>query len=190
MHPLNTSFSKYAGWNVLQWFTAHPYEEIHVNRLSRELGIGTGTSSRLLRELLETGLLHRREVANASLYSLDNESGTVRELKRLRTVMELESGGVVESFLRHDDAIITLALYGSYASGENDARSDVDILLISGSNGEDYPAALKNVEKALGGEASLLKFSLTSWRKLKTDDPDFYGTVIANHVVLWGSQLP
>jgi predicted nucleotidyltransferase len=190
MQSLDAALSRYMGWNVLRWFVRNPSSEIHVKQFAREQQISSSTASELLKELHRAGLLERRRSANALFYSMDNSSLVSRQLKRLGTVMELERLRLPERFLTLDDAVISLVLYGSYASGENDFRSDIDLLVLTGSKRKDYSKALKGVERVIGCESSLLVFSLASWMKLKKEDPGFYGTVLGNHLVLYGSQLP
>lgn len=190
MTSLDRVFSRYTGWKVLNWFVVHPSEEIHVKRLARELDISSGSASRLLSEFHGAGLLTRRKEANALLYSLDNENPIIHQLKRLNTIMLLADGMVGEKFLEIDDTIISIAIYGSHASGENHRYSDIDVLIITGSRNKRYTLVLAAIELLFGCEASLLTYSLSGWKKLKEDDRNFYETILSDHVILYGSRLP
>jgi len=190
MHTLSDVFSKYSAWNILLWFIENPSKEIHVKQLSRELRISSSTASNILKELNKTGMLNKEKRANVLFYCLNNDNPISNQFKRLNTIMKIENFSLVDFFIEDDDAIITIAIYGSYASGENDQKSDMDILLITGSKRKDYEKALHRIQELFGCKPSLLKLSLTSWRRLKDKDPIFYESVIGNHLILWGSQLP
>ena len=46
-------------------------------------------------------------------------------------MLEVQNLNLVNLFKERDETIISLALYGSFASGENDEKSDFDLLVIS-----------------------------------------------------------
>jgi len=80
-----------------------------------------------------------------------------------------------------------MVLYGSHANGTNDSKSDIDILLLVG-NTKKIP--IMDIEKKLGKQISVESFTLANWKKTKKKNAPFYDSVIRNHVVLWGGDLP
>jgi predicted nucleotidyltransferase len=190
MHAADRLLSKGALWKIFRWFLHNPSTEIHVNLLARELGISQSSASTHLSDLHKCGLLEKKRSANALFYRLDNSSQVVRQFKQLVTAMILENLSLKERFLKEDDAIISLALYGSYASGENDEHSDLDLLVLTQSKNKDYYPLTSELGRKLEREVSLLVLSAPRWYNLKKSDPGFYESVLSRHIILYGSELP
>ena len=62
--------------------------------------------------------------------------------------MQLQELGFVDKLLEIDDNIISIALYGSFATGEYDEKSDIDVLLIAPKK-PDLIEFIERVEKKL-----------------------------------------
>lgn len=105
-------------------------------RLAAELGMNPVTAHKCLRLLKESSVLDFRKVGNSYAYSLREEHELVRRCLRplfeeetqfpqqLRTLLQREFEG------RLRPAIVSLALYGSLAKGQERPASDVDLLVL------------------------------------------------------------
>ena len=190
MHPLSGILTPFTPWKILSWFLEHPSERVHVNRMARELGISTSSASTRLADLQKAGILVRERSANAVFYSLENGSSVVRQLKRLHTIMKMETLNLSDAFLSCDDAVLSAALYGSYASGENDVHSDLDLLVISAGKKQSYAPVRETLENAFGCEVNIQTYAPAGWEKLKRSDKHFHLSLLSKHIILFGSELP
>ncbi len=86
--------------------------------------------------------------------------------------------------------MISLAVYGSYASGNFDEKSDIDLLLISAKSKAHFLNLIQNIEKYLSKEVNFEVFNLSKWQKIKKENEPFYKEIMRNHILLTGSELP
>lgn len=94
-----------------------------------------------------------------------------------------------KTFINADPNIISLALYGSYADGSFDEKSDVDILAITTSKQEVLLPAIHNLEDKVGKEVNVTTFKLFEWRKMADQGDEVYNNLINLHILLYGSGI-
>ena len=182
-------FERYKDWKILKIFLNTPDRSFYTKEISRNTGIGSGTVNNFLRNIHKDKILTKEIVGNVHLYHLNNESGLVKQLKILNTILELEKNKVVEKFLSEDDAIISLIIYGSHTNGENDSKSDIDLLIIT-SKKKQFTNTIQKLESKINKIVSIQIMKISDWQKLKEKDKIFYESILQNHIVLYGSGLP
>jgi predicted nucleotidyltransferase len=93
--------------------------------------------------------------------------------------------GLVE-FLKEQTAnLSSIILFGSMAKGEDDEKSDIDILII----GKEKHFNLGEFEEKLDKEITLHFFSWSEWNHKAKEDNPFYYEVISHGIPLYG-ELP
>ena len=177
-------------WKVLAFFLSSPSTSIYVKQLSRDLKISPSGTNRALKLLEKSKILLKEEKGKAHYYFLNNELPFVKCLKISYFLAKIQDWKIEEKFNKQDEDLISLAVYGSYASGDFDERSDIDFLLISSKSKEDFLSLIQNIEKYLNREANLEVFNFSKWRKIKKENKLFYDDIIKNHILLAGSELP
>jgi len=175
-------WNKFKGWTVLEFFLRNPTTEIHIKELARQLGIGPRTAETYLKKYAAEGLLKHRKSANAIFYSIVNDKPIVKRLKQFYAVAWLTEIGFVEAVRKENLETTLIVLYGTYASGDYDEKSDLDIILFSFNS--KFP---KDAVRLLDKNASINIFTLAKWRKVSKE---FRESVAKNHVVLYGSGFP
>ena len=106
------------------------------NRIAAEVGINPMTAHRALRELRQSTLFQVQKIGNSLAYSLRDQHVLVREV--LRPFFDREAGlrnrisELLTGALKGGEKakVITVALYGSVARGEERPTSDVDLLVL------------------------------------------------------------
>ncbi len=181
-------FEKYVDWKILAHFLEHPTSSFYVKEIARILDISPGSASSSLKRFKEWKLVKKEEKGQIHLYKLNNELVVVRELKTTFMLMQLHKIGIVDKLLKIDDNIISIALYGSYATGEHDEKSDLDVLLIAPSK-PDLNEFIERIEKKLKRVVSIEIFSIGQWNKLRDREDPFYNNVMRNHILLYGGEL-
>jgi predicted nucleotidyltransferase len=142
------------------------------------------TVKRALDELVKNSLIIRQEKKNQILYRANTESLVFRYTKISYNLAWLEENKIVEYLLDNISGISSIVLYGSFAKGENDEHSDLDILLICTSK----KVEPRGMEKRLGMEVNILSFTNTQWTKQANTNRAFYLDIITEGIVLYGTR--
>jgi len=176
-------------WKILIYFLSHPSSEVYVKELARLLRVGPTSANNALRTIEKIGLLQMQERARSHFYSLNNESAIVKFLKVAYFLARLEDAELVSKLLEVDEGLVSLCIYGSFADGTFDERSDLDILIISQKEKSVFNSVVSEFENSLGLEINIEVFTLSKWRSFKKKDRGFYQEVAASHILLYGSQI-
>lgn len=176
----------HAIFKVLRLLVEKP-KKYSVREVARELEISPNTASYCLHNLFGTGILKHMSVGRASQYELNNESVLLRHIKKLRTIDELASSGILGELKKKEGMnILSITLYGSCARGADDPKSDIDLLVVSTRRiklGE-----IKS-EKKIKRECNITNYTWGEWRKKAQEDKVFYEKVITDGEPLLG-ELP
>jgi predicted nucleotidyltransferase len=146
--PIEFMFSPYRR-ELLATLFLHPDEQFHVRELERMTGISAGSLHRELRAMAESGLLLREKVGNLVFYRPDTGCPIYEELaaifrKTLGLVALLR-----DALAELSDGIEFAFVFGSMASGEQKAGSDVDICVLGDVSLLDVVKALSSVQETL-----------------------------------------
>ena len=186
---LQEMFTKYKEWQLLQILLQKPDRNFYTKEISRTTGIGSGTVNIFLRNLHKDELLKKEIIGNVHLYRLNDELPLVKNLKITNTLLEFEKHKIIDKLIENDETITSIILYGSHASGENDSKSDIDILIISKNKNIDR-VTISQFEEKLDKTISIQTLSILDCNKLKQKDKIFYESILQNHIILYGTDLP
>ena len=176
-------------WKVLTNFLSHPSTSIYVKQLSRKLELSPSGTHCALKKLADSEILLKEEMGKAHYYALNNALPFVKVLKTSYFLAWSQDWEIEKKFNEKDKSYISLILYGSYASGEYDEKSDVDLLLISLKSKDHFLSLLQKMETDLNKEVSLEVFSIAQWHKMKKENTIYYQEVKQNHILLSGNDL-
>src|SRR5436190_11378354 len=121
--------------------------ELNLRTLARLARISPAQASRVLPGLVTLGLVQRREAPPSALFSLVDEhvgARAVRALSRAREAVLKELGELAAEI--NPRPVSTIA-FGSFARGEADEASDIDILLVRPDDGDDDDRWVSAVEE-------------------------------------------
>lgn len=178
-------FDETATGKLLQYYFENPKTSTHLRDLAKRAGISPASASIICRKLLKEKFLKKTEIGNSAIYSL--ERGDIR-LKKLRLAWFLQN--ILPSLEgKFQEDAYSVCLFGSYASGEYDEKSDVDILVISDEDRGRILAGFAQMEKKIAGELNVKILSLSEWKKMRDEKSRFYIELISKHVVLHGNGL-
>lgn len=158
----------------------HPNSSYHVRELARLTGTTPGTLHKELARLAQAGLLLRESQGNQVRYRANRDCPVFAELAGLfRKTSGV--GGVLVDVLRTLDPVPELALvFGSMARGEENARSDVDLLLIADCSFGDTVKALHPLQESLQREINPVIITAAEFaRRIEAGDA-FVGNILAN----------
>jgi predicted nucleotidyltransferase len=158
----------------------HPDSSYHVRELARLTGTTPGTLHKELARLAQAGLLLREKQGNQVRYRANRDCLVFAELAGL---FRKTSGvvGVLAEALQTLDPVPELALvFGSLARGEENARSDVDLLLIASSTFGDAVRALHPLQEQLQREINPVIYTAADFTRRVAAKDAFINNILAN----------
>lgn len=186
---LEEMFERYRDWTILRLFLQSPDQGFYTKEIARKTGIGSGTVNVFLRNIHKDNILTKEITGNTHVYRLNNEKELTKHLKIVHTLIDFEQNKLIENLQKTNDTILSIVLYGSYANGENDSKSDIDLFLLLNEK-KPVTTFLQQMEKKLKKTVTIQMMTIPEWHKLKEKDKIFYESILEKHIVLWGSGLP
>lgn len=104
--------------------------ELPVSTLAAVAGVGRTRASSVLAALSDLGVVSRRQVGPTVLVRLERENAAGKLVADLANLRDLVVRQLRELAARIDPAPLSLTLFGSFARGEADRASDIDILAV------------------------------------------------------------
>jgi len=147
---------------LLILFFTHSGERFYYSDLAKRLCVTHSALQRELKILLGAGLLHTAKEANIRYYWINRDFPIYEELKNII----FKTTGLAALLRQHLSALgrIDLAfIYGSVASGVEDMRSDIDLMIIGDPNLDTLNDIISVAEKDLNREINYTVFSLQEW---------------------------
>lgn len=185
---LSTLITSKSRVEIITWFVTHPGERYHYNELIRILKASPPSIQRELKRLEETGLLSSKKEANVRFYWVNQDFTLYPEIKGivLKTTgladflrRELSGGGDIEAAF----------IYGSVAKNLEDARSDIDLMVIGDVDMDELHAALTKAEETLGREVNHTVFDTGEWQeRVKGKDSFIVGVLKGPKIFIAGDE--
>lgn len=182
-------FDTYVNWKILGYFLSHPNTLFYANQIAKKLKISPSSAINAVKQFADKGYLTKDDKGYVILYRLNREDPVIISLKKAYGLEFILSAKPQDIFLKADPAILSMALYGSYAEGTFDEKSDVDFLIVTPSKNETLLPAVRELEDKLDKEVNIVTFRLAAWRKLADNKDAFYQNVVTNHILLFGSGI-
>lgn len=170
---------------VLAYFSANPHASSYVHELARQLDVDPKNLHRELTSLERQGWFVSKRRGKEVFYSLDTKNPFLKEFKRLLQKSVGVPAMLTQTF-ENVPGIELAILYGSFAKGNADAVSDIDVLIVGKVKAECMADALFSLEKRLGREINTVTYSPTDFRRQKLKDPLLRSIFHGAHTVLIG----
>jgi predicted nucleotidyltransferase len=138
---------------LLAFYFTNPAARLHLRDLAGRLDIDPANLSKELRRL-ETEGLFRSEVSGRQKYfHLNREYPLFSELRGIVS-KTIGAPSLIAASLKKMRGIEEAYLYGSFASNQQDAASDIDVLVIGDPPGEMLAEVMRKIERQLGRDVS------------------------------------
>jgi predicted nucleotidyltransferase len=168
---LNTIIISTAKQKTLAFFCLRPHLEFHEREVARQVGLSPGAAHEALQCLKKEGALSSERKGKMVFYQLEESRPLIRQYKTMAVVSALEP--LVLELSTVADRVV---LFGSTATGEYLADSDVDLFVIS-SYPEQTRETLFRFGKDFSREIRPVIMSLAEWMDYEKNDPAFYREV-------------
>lgn len=163
---------------VLSLLYGHVDECFYLRQIVRMTGAGLGPVQRELKQLTDTGIVRRFVQGHQVYFQASQDSPIFNELKSLIT----KTAGVAETLQSAltpiADRIIIALVYGSIARGEENQRSDVDLLVVGDVAFVEAVKALRSAQEALGREINPTVYPVDEFRSRITEDHYFVRDIL------------
>lgn len=170
LSPYDTLYRRSAQRLLLLLGRQHP-RRFHVRDLARSLGYDVSLVSKNLKAIEAAGLATREEVGNLVFYRGNLDSALLRQMKICFTLLELND--LVRELTPLASSIV---LYGSCATGEDTAESDIDLFVET----TDRAAATERLDarsRTALRPISAIVATPADLYAIKTSDPAFYASI-------------
>jgi predicted nucleotidyltransferase len=175
----------FAGFAILKLFLFNPRASFNINEVAKNSKFSVFPAKTYCDEFLKDGLLVVENVGNQRRFSLNNESPYVKELKKTFALLWFKDLGI-DKLVK--DTAYSFSIYGSFANGEFDDNSDLDLLVIGQKQDVDF-LLLSKFEKEINREIQLTIYNWVEWRKMEKAKEVFVTEVQKKHILLWGSKV-
>jgi predicted nucleotidyltransferase len=156
---------------VLSLLYGHSDESFYLRQIVRTTGVGLGPVQRELKQLTDVGIIRRSAQGHQVYFQANLDSPIFKELKSLIT----KTAGITETLQSALAPIanhINIALvYGSVARGEENHRSDVDLLVVGSVPFSEVVKALRDAQETLGREINPTVYPVDEFRSRITERP-------------------
>lgn len=164
---------------VLSLLYGHTDESFYLRQIVRLTGAGLGPIQRELKQLTDVGIIRRSVQGKQVYFQANPDSPIFTELRSLIT----KTAGIVETLQTAlapiADRISIALVYGSVARGEENHRSDVDLLVVGDVSFSEMIKALRGAQEILGREINPTVYPVEEFRSRIAEEHYFIQDVLS-----------
>ncbi len=183
------NWNRFKGWSTLEYFLLYPNSKIHINELSRKLKIAVRAAQMYCAIYYNEYLLQKAEIGNIHQYYLNENDARAKALKQFIGPYLVADETYLKPFLEKNKNILSVSIYGSFASGEYGDKSDLDILIIIANERKPKTEDLAKIELRLGREANVTTINFAKWRLMERNKDKFFLNIKRNNILIWGNPI-
>lgn len=155
----------------------------YLSELASHLKTSPSSLQRELESLTKSGILEHKQDGRRTYYRARRDSAVFSDLRALL----LKTAGIVPALQaelrKFRDQLRWAALYGSIARSEENAESDVDLLIVGDVATADLVAVLRRVERQFGREVNIKRYSEKEFRDKMRDGDHFLKSVVEGKLI-------
>ena len=176
------SFRSKARQRLLAYYFTNPTARHHLRDLAHRLSIDPSNLSRELRRLERDGLFRAEVSGRQKYFRLNREYPLFNEV---RSIVSKTIGAppLIAQSVKKIAGVEEAYLYGSFARNQQDAASDIDLLVIGTPRGETMAEAMGKLERQLGREINYTVLSRDEFDSRRTRKDAFLEGVWHNRRV-------
>jgi predicted nucleotidyltransferase len=144
-------FRSKARQQLLAYYFTNPTSRHHLRDLAARLSIDPSNLSKDLGRLERDGLFRSEVIGRQKYFQLNREYPLFDEVRRI-VAKTIGAAPLIGQSLKKIEGIDEAYLYGSFASNQQDAASDIDVLVIGAPREEVLAHVMRRLERQLGRE--------------------------------------
>ncbi|MDP3057380.1 MAG: nucleotidyltransferase domain-containing protein [bacterium] len=167
---------------ALRYFFINPSKKNYINELARILEADPGNLSRKLQKLEKEGILSSEFSGEQRYYFINKNYPLLKEVKK---AFELKYGlgDMIACSLKKIKGIKEAYIFGSYAKGDFEAESDIDVLIIGDHQVMEAAKALLPVQEKIRREINVVDLTEEEFAKRKKNKDEFITNIFSGKAV-------
>lgn len=164
--------------NVLAQFVMNPGRRFYCRQVSRICGFSVAAVQEELKRLSRAGYLISERDGNKRYYEINTACDVYLEL--LGMILKRETvGPIMRNWLSRLGKVEQAFIYGSYARGNVDSHSDIDLMLVGEVDTDALTDVARELELRLGREVNYTVYSPLEFEQLRRDGNTFLASVLS-----------
>ncbi len=170
---------------ILNFFLENPYKEVYLRELAKNLKLSPFVTKKYADLLIKEDLIKDERKANLRYFRANSSNLFFKHLKIAFNIDILLKSGLINFLKENLTNLSSIVLFGSIAKGEDNKKSDTDILII----GKEKYLNLRKFEEKINRKITIHIFSWSEWNKKSKQDNAFYYEITTHGIALYG-ELP
>jgi predicted nucleotidyltransferase len=185
---LKSLFSSESRIKLLAHFFLHPGESFYIRQLERLIHKPVGQIGPELQNLEKIGLLVSSREGNHKRYSFNKNFPIYDELRSIFLKTE-GAGTIIKEVLSRLEKVELAFIYGSFASGEEHAGSDIDLMIVGDVSDRKTSPEISRAENELRRSLNYSLYSRKEVRSRLSKRDNFIRTVFKGpKIIILGSE--
>jgi predicted nucleotidyltransferase len=180
---LGKLFSSKIRVKLLDAFLSSPEARFYIRELARRIKEEAKNMSRELKSLEALGILRSESQGNLKYYSVNKDFFLYSELKAI-ILKTTGVQGLLKEELKKLKGIEAAFIYGSYASGEESERSDIDVMIIGSPDLTELNEIINESEGKLSREINYMCFDRKEFEERKKNKDPFIIDVLSDEKII------
>jgi predicted nucleotidyltransferase len=174
---LTSLFSSRVRAKVIAALFLSPGEKYNAWELAQRLNLTYSAVWKELARLEELGILSSEQRGNTKEYQVNHACPIAPELRSI--ILKTEGVGfMIREKLQEMGRVNEAFIYGSFASGEADALSDIDLMIVGEVALDQLAPVITRLEKELNRSVNYVIYSEDEWNEKRTTKDPFWENVI------------
>jgi predicted nucleotidyltransferase len=140
---------------LLAYYFTNPAARLHLRDLAERLQIDPSNLSKELRRLERDGLFQSEVSGRQKYFQLNRKYPLFKEVRGI-VAKTIGAGSLIAVALKKVKGVEEACLFGSFARGQQDAASDIDLLVIGKPGGYALSEAVRKLERSLGRDINYI----------------------------------
>ena len=181
--------------NVIRFLVRHKDWEFNISELSKDTKINKGALSRIIKKLEKENVIRLNRKGRILLFKINKDNLFIKNV--IIPLFEKEEAFFKEYLknkltkLKEKD-VLSIILYGSYASGEATLTSDIDLMVVVKNKTNSLINKSNKLKNELLEKDILLRIdiiSLKEFKKLYKLKEPLFKSIEQNHKILHGKKI-
>jgi predicted nucleotidyltransferase len=164
---------------LLAYYVTNPTARLHLRDLAERLNVDPSNLSKELVRLEREGLFRSEVSGRQKYFQLNREYPLFAEVRSIVS-KTIGAPSVLAQSLKRIEGIEEAYLYGSFANNQQDARSDIDVLVIGTPPEQVLAEAIRKIEGQLGRQVSYTVLTRKEFDSRRTRNDAFLENVWHN----------
>ncbi len=174
---------------LLRLLYGFPDRAFYLREIAARVGAGMGQVQRELGRLTQAGILRRFEQGRHVYYQAERHCPAFDELHGLVVKTMAGSDQLRQALTELEDRIAVAFVFGSVARGEDQAESDLDLLVVGDVSLQEVVTAIDSIQQTLGRQINPVVYPTDELRSKFRDGHHFLNTVLADEkIFVMGTQ--